>query len=467
MGSRKLTTSSKVQKEHNRKTRNDKDGGYGWFIVLLSMFAHIITYGVSWTVGVFFVLFLNAFHATKGVTAWAGSLNTACLYIVGPVSSILINKFGCRPVVILGGAIAAVGLGTSALATNIYHLYISFGVVTGVGFGIAYIPYLVIVNHYFHKKRSIAVGIAVSGIGFGSFIYPPLIETLTHHYGWRGMLIILSGITLNLCVIGAFMRPFKDMDQHKNQMKVKERVFNIDIFRSLDFLLLCLNNLLFSFGLSGVYSHLSEYSLVMGIGGPESSMLFSVIGISNLIGRFMIGFIGSHPVTNAILLYIGAFSVSAIATLCLPLFTQYGTLISYAVIFGWSSASFGVLLPGITCKFLGLEELASGYGVLLPFNAIGTMLGGPVAGFLYDILHSYNASFIVLGSAMLLSAVLMVVPYWRERRRPESILNVDPIKKVKPNVLLDETHHESDLDDSIGKMELDDLPNRTDVHVDI
>ncbi|CAH1785202.1 unnamed protein product, partial [Owenia fusiformis] len=226
----------------------EKDHGYAWMIVLFSFSVHIFIYGISWSVGVFFVLFLNAFHTVKGVTAWPGSLNTATMYLVGPISSMLTNKLGCRPTVILGGVISAIGLGTSAFANNIYHLYTTFGIVTGVGFGIAYLPGIVIVSQYFEKKRTLAIGVAASGIGFGSFIYPPMIDALNNQYGWRGALLMLSGITLNICVAGAFMRPFKSKID-ENKVNVEQKIFNVAIFRSLNYLILCLNNFFILFGI--------------------------------------------------------------------------------------------------------------------------------------------------------------------------------------------------------------------------
>ncbi|CAH1783456.1 unnamed protein product, partial [Owenia fusiformis] len=127
-------------KEDSSKTPNKKDEGYAWLIVFCSFMLHVFLAGIINTIGVTFVIFLDTFKASAGVTAWVGSLNRACMNFIAPVSSMLTNKYGSRPVVILGGAITAIGLGTSAFATNIYHLYITFGIITGGGLGIAYIP---------------------------------------------------------------------------------------------------------------------------------------------------------------------------------------------------------------------------------------------------------------------------------------------------------------------------------------
>ncbi|CAH1783472.1 unnamed protein product, partial [Owenia fusiformis] len=301
---------------------------------------------------------------------------------------------------------------------QLYLLYLS-DLLAGSGLGLAYLPAMVIINQHFDKKKTFAFGIAVSGVGCGSFIYPPLIEFLNKEYGWRGALTILSAIGLNICACGAFMRPFKNNStlkiERESSMTKEEKLFNFAIFKSLDFDILCYNNVAICFGISVVYSHLSEYSLLMGIGGNESFMLFSVVGITNLAGRFIFGAIGHHPLTDEVLLYICTFFISGAVTIAVPLLTQYGALLAYSATFGFFSASYGVLLPGMICEFLGASELASGLGAILPFCALGTMLGGPAAGFLYDSLHSYNWSFIVGGGVIVTSAISIIVPFWRKK----------------------------------------------------
>lgn len=63
------------------------------------------------------------------------------------------------------------------------------------------------VTTYFEKLRSLATGIAVAGSGLGTFIFAPLIDLFIREYGWRGTLMVLSGIVLNCAVFGGLFRP--------------------------------------------------------------------------------------------------------------------------------------------------------------------------------------------------------------------------------------------------------------------
>ncbi|CAH1784634.1 unnamed protein product [Owenia fusiformis] len=372
---------SSEYKDSSVSSANRKDKGYAWLIVLWSFMVHVFIAGIVYTIGVTFVIFLDTFKASKGVTAWVGTICRSGYSITAPVGSLLTNKYGSRPVVILGGVISAIGLGTSVFSTNIYHLYITFGIITGGGLGIAHVPANTIINDYFEAKKTIAFGIAKAGLGIGSFLYPLLIEALNEEYRWRGTMLILSGIGLNICVC--------------------------------------------------------EYSLLMGIGGSESAMLFSVLGITNIVGLLLFGVIAHHPKADAMLLYIGGPIVCGVATVLLPLLTQYGQLLAYSGLIGLCSATAEVLSPTIICQILGPNELPNGYGATLACAAFGMLLGGPVAGFMYDSLHSYNGSFFVGGGAIITSALCMVVPYLRLRKKHSHRPLEAVIEKLQP--LMDDT----------------------------
>lgn len=81
--------------------------------------------------------------------------------------------------------------------------------IAGLGFGMMYLPSIVMVGLYFDKRRAMATGIAVCGSGIGAFIFAPLGRYLNDTYGWRGSLLILSGLMLNGIACGAVYRPLE------------------------------------------------------------------------------------------------------------------------------------------------------------------------------------------------------------------------------------------------------------------
>ncbi|XP_074599114.1 monocarboxylate transporter 1 [Brevipalpus obovatus] len=203
------------------------DGGYGWVIVFSSFMIHFLADGVTYTFGIFYVELLKNFSAGKGITAWVPSMMTGMTYGIGPIASGLINKYGCRSITILGSLCAGTGLALSAFAPNVLVLFFTIGICTGAGFGLMYLPAIVSVTCYFKERRAFATGLAVCGSGLGSAAMAPLTEYLIGLYGWRGGMLLVSGLVLNCCVFGALLRPLEtkssDSTMHKNDMIFHEK----------------------------------------------------------------------------------------------------------------------------------------------------------------------------------------------------------------------------------------------------
>ena len=97
--------------------------------------------------------------------------------------------------------------------------------VTGIGTGLAYSPGIVIVGQYFEKKRAFANGIALAGSGIGSIAIPPLMVYAQENYGLEGTLLIMAGVTLNLCVSGMLFRPAAFyMQRYRLRLARKRRI---------------------------------------------------------------------------------------------------------------------------------------------------------------------------------------------------------------------------------------------------
>ncbi|XP_071084888.1 monocarboxylate transporter 13-like isoform X1 [Haliotis cracherodii] len=408
---------------------SDIDRGWAWLVVASSFLTHTLTYGVAWSTGVYNTIFIDAFGDSKTVTAWAGSLTTASMYAAGPLASVLTNKFGCRPIVIAGGVLSGAGLMLSYFAPNIYCLYFSFGIMTGMGFGISFIPAITAVAQCFEKYRGIATGITVSGVGVGTFIFPPIISLLSHAFGWRSSLLLLGAMCLNICVCGAVLRPVKRVELRQE----KTKVFDVTAFRKSAYLLLVCNNVLVCFGLSIVYLHLMAFAEASGRTESESSMLMSSIGVANLIGRFALGSFGNHPRVNVVMVYSVCFILSGMTSCFYPVLSNsYIAMVTLSSLFGFFTACFGALLPALLVQILGIHRFANGYGFLMIFMALGQMIGGPFAGLLYDITGSYDTSFYVGGSVIILGGVLPLFKACRKMAGDEMLdVEVSVIEEEK------------------------------------
>lgn len=182
------------------------DGGWGWVVVLASLVISMIADGVSFSFGLLYIEFLHEFGASKSKTAWIGSLFMAVPLLSGPVMSALVDRYGCRRMTIAGGMISGLGFVLSCFSNTIEVMYLTFGVIAGLGLGLCYVTAVVSIAYWFDKKRTLAVGLGACGTGIGTFVYAPMTTFFIEEYGWRGTCLLLAGTFFNMIVCGTVMR---------------------------------------------------------------------------------------------------------------------------------------------------------------------------------------------------------------------------------------------------------------------
>ncbi|CAK9803639.1 Monocarboxylate transporter 14 [Anthophora plagiata] len=205
-----IDSDSSLEDESIGKDRKGKpkvpDGGWGWVVVLASLVISMIADGVSFSFGLLYIEFLHEFGASKSKTAWIGSLFMAVPLLSGPIMSALVDRYGCRSMTILGGLISGLGFVLSCFSNTIEVMYLTFGVIAGLGLGLCYVTAVVSIAYWFDKKRTLAVGLGACGTGIGTFVYAPMTTFFIEEYGWRGTCLLLAGTFFNMIVCGTVMR---------------------------------------------------------------------------------------------------------------------------------------------------------------------------------------------------------------------------------------------------------------------
>jgi MFS family permease len=150
------------------------EGGYGWVVVFALGWMNGFTWGVAASYGVFLSYYLaNDYFpgATALDYAFIGGLEFGCCMLISPACTILTREFG-RPVVMTAGVfLMAGGYIAASFAQEIWQLYLSQGVLVGLGMGSIFIPAIAVLPQWFLKRRSLAQGLASSGSGFGGLAF--------------------------------------------------------------------------------------------------------------------------------------------------------------------------------------------------------------------------------------------------------------------------------------------------------
>lgn len=182
------------------------DGGWGWVVVVASFFVATVADGLAFSYGLVNERLVIFFGKTEAQTSIIGSLFISVPLIAGPIMSALVDRYGCRKMTVLGSIASTIGFIAAAFSNSVEVLYVTFGLMAGLGMGLLYVTAVVSIAFWFDKRRNLAVGLGSCGVGFGTFIYSPLTTYLLENFGWRGTLVLLAGTVLNVCVCGMVMK---------------------------------------------------------------------------------------------------------------------------------------------------------------------------------------------------------------------------------------------------------------------
>ncbi|PAA50494.1 hypothetical protein BOX15_Mlig032951g3 [Macrostomum lignano] len=411
------------------------DGGWGWVVVFSSFFIHVLMDGFTFSYGVIAAeLALDeAMGVSRQLNGWTSSVLTGIKLGGSPLVSLVSRRFGNRPVTMVGACVAAAGLALSYFAVKPWVLLISIGVITGIGTSLMYLPSMVIVGLYFDKRRSTAMGIAFGGSGLGMFALGPLMEYLMDVYSWRGALLVLAGIMLNGVVFASLMRPLpkrpraateaassasaenKSSSDHLSRLKT--------LLSDRNFQLFLLSQLVFDFGFDTPFLYAPDRARKAGHSGLLAALLISIMGASNVAGRFGFGFVldrlarckcavDKTAMQGVTMLGAGLAALGAVLS------ESYVVMVAHGVAYGLFIGGFISVTPAVCAHLLGPENLSYSYGVTLLCQSVGVVLGPPLTGAIFDATRSFDASYLTAAAFMLIgSFIVMPLPWLVKQQR--------------------------------------------------
>src|SRR6266851_873167 len=167
---------------------------YGWLVVAAAFAVTFVGFGCAYTFSAFVEPLQRDFGASRGSVSLVFSLAGFLYFGLGVVSGPLADRFGSRHLAIVGMILTGLGLAAAGMARSLVEVYAAYGLGVGLGVGCAYVPAIGAVQRWFVKRRGFASGLAVSGIGVGTLVMPPLATLLINTLGWRTAYLALGTI---------------------------------------------------------------------------------------------------------------------------------------------------------------------------------------------------------------------------------------------------------------------------------
>lgn len=396
---------------------------FGWYIVAAAFVITFVGFGSAYTFGSFLEPLQREFGASRGSVSLVFSFAGFLYFAFGLVSGPFADRWGVRKLAAAGMALIGLGLILAGQAHTLLQVYAAYSLGVGLGVGCAYVPTLGAVQRWFVKRRGVASGLAVSGIGVGTLVMPPLATWLIARLEWRTAYLVLGVLVIALGLAAAFVMADEPAshNQHPDGLAPdagalphpREGISVREAVRTGTFRSLYIACLIGSLGVFVPFLHLVPYAVEHGIPVTAGVWLLSAIGIGSTIGRFFLGGIADKIGRERFLvgMYLGMAASLAIWALSGTL----AMLVVFAVVFGLFYGGWVAILPAIVADFFGAKNVGAIIGILYTSVAIGTLVGPSGAGYLYDLFHSY---FLSIATSAASSAVAAAVTLAAVMRSP-------------------------------------------------
>lgn len=257
-----------------------------------------------------------------------------------------------------------------SVANYSYVVHIFF---PGIGNGIHFVGFITVVNRYFKRYRLIANIVTSIGVTSGMAIYAALIPGLTATFGWKGTLLILGGVSFNLCALACVLYPTESPTSSK-------RVLNVGLLKDIPFVVYCVQNLFCNLSSSLLFLHLPALILSFGFSMSVMSLALTVYGIANCVGKICQSLFWYFRKPDACVIYTGSLTICGIVIIIFPLLHNQIWIFSLAVILGGTYCVTGGYGVEVIHGLVGIENISDGLGFSQVAKASGSLLAGPLAG---------------------------------------------------------------------------------------
>ncbi|WP_426442686.1 MFS transporter [Bradyrhizobium genosp. P] len=388
---------------------------YGWFVVAAAFVVTFVGFGSAYTFSSFVESLQRDFGASRGSVSLVFSFAGFLYFGLGVISGPLADRWGARNLAALGMGLVGLGLVLASEAQTIVQVYAAYSIGIGAGVGCAYVPTLGAVQRWFVKRRGFASGLAVSGIGVGTLVMPPLATWLIANLGWRDAYLVL-GIVAPVVGIGSSLLISDDPRRHgtgpdgdpldNSSAPVRRGVSIRDAVRTLRFAGLYAACLISAFGVFVPFVHLVPYAVDHQVAPTAAVLLLGMIGIGSTAGRFFLGGIADRIGRDTFLI---AMCVGmAISLTIWAAAGGFWSLAVFALLFGVFYGGWVAILPAVVTDHFGGRNVGGIIGILYTSVAIGTLLGPSAAGFAFDISHSYFIAVAISAAANFVAALIAV-----------------------------------------------------------
>lgn len=401
------------------------------YLMAISVFLiTLMTYGNTNALSVWIIEWLDEYPQSASLILYIPNLSFALMSGFGFLDTFLINRFGIFNIMFLGCLLQTIIIIGSSFSANAITLIIVLGFFLGCTSCMAYMNAFIVMGIEFGDAgKSFITVLSLAGPLCG-IIFPNLIPIFLHQYGWRGGMLILGGISLQMIPLSLFLLLSKKYKKKKKRMKEASKPQNVEFNpntnpnsdaqeKNLDFSILrnplyiayvCMN--LFSMSAAnGFYSFLPAFLIKKGMQLKQAAFVYSIYCVLPAAPRVFVGVIQRWTNVPFILIFIGFGFAFGLMSILINFAETYSALFVCCVFLSLAmSCPVGLFNIGIL-ECVGAEQYSFGTAISETIYGFGSAILGYLAGLLIVYMDSYLEAFSIYGGLTLLSNSFLLVTY--------------------------------------------------------
>ncbi len=389
---------------------------YAWVVVGITALVLLVTAGARSAPGAWLIEMERDTGWSRGALSFATSLGLILFGLGGPISGLLMAKFGVRTITALSIVLTALAMWLSSYVQSQLELNLFFGLLSGIGTGlVASVLGATIANRWFLEQRGLVTGIFGASTSAGQLVFYPLLTTLAVSVGWRSSALILAAIVIAVLVPVLFLmrgdpsevgqRPVgatsdTPMTPPKADLGIMSKAL-----RHQDFWLLAITFYICGATSNGLIGqHLIPHAVDHGMAQPVAAGVVALLGAFNFVGTIASGWLTDRYDPRKLLLCYYGFR--GISLLFLPYMHDIVGLSVFAVLFGLDYIATVPPTVMLVAKTFGRHNVGIVYGWVFAAHQMGAAMAAWIGGVARDNFGDYALAFIVAGIIAIIGGFL-------------------------------------------------------------
>src|SRR5271170_2026692 len=375
--------------------------------------------------GVMIIPLERAFGWNVATISGAVSLNTILMGATGPFLTGLIDVVGLKRTIISCMIVLVAGTGLSNFMTSPWQLFLTWGLMVGIGSGAGAVGMAAAVsNRWFARRNGLAMGLLTAANAAGQLIFLPVLAMLAARYGWRGVSVTVTLVIAAAVPVVALLLPEWPADvgtgPYGGEAVAVRRAQHLGnpfavavgalcrASHSMDFWLLTASFAVCGLSTNGlINTHLIAYCADSGISQIAGADILAVLGVFSLVGATASGWMCDR--FNPRILLFWYYGLRGLSLIVIP-FTQFDavSLSIFSVFYGLDWVATGPATFALANEVFGRRDTP----VIIAWIFAGHQIGGALAAFgagaVRSVTGDYLLAFLTSGLACLLASLLVL-----------------------------------------------------------